>query len=200
MARDNFVRLSDEELSALETARDRIYGTGDVAIGKVVDSLCGNGGASSEELLDADESGVNLTEDRVVTDTVVGTWNANYDGRRRGVYPEGLNPQDFVGMIRRFVGKNIQYLQVVGDLNGHAVYRMINEGDTVKLHAKPWDEFIDETARVNPDAPGTPDDDPARTVVRQDFDQLRERRNQEVLTGCTCLPDGGEACEQCGGK
>lgn len=200
MAREKTVKFSEEELEKLEEARDRIFGNDGVALGRTVDVLCDSEEKPHDELVDASVSEEDLIDDApVITDQVVGVHHGNYDGRKRGVYPEGLDVNDFVGMMRRFVGKNIQYLQVVGDLNGHAVYRMINEGDTVSLNSMPWDEFIEKTVRVNPDAPGTPSDDPARTVVRTDFDTMRERRKEEIETGCTCLPPD-EGCHECGGK
>lgn len=133
-----------------------------------------------------------------VTDTLFGTRNENHDGVRRGAYPKGLDPAEFVGTLRRFVGQNLRYIQVVGDLDGHAVYRVLNEEDRSGVYAKPWDEFIERTAHYMPDAPGPVQDDPARSVVRTDFETLRRRREQEVETGCSCLP--GEACDHCGGK
>lgn len=194
MARERTVKMSDEEVESLKTARERIFGTDTVPLGQVVDTLCGDSDVSEEP----PEQGPQPSAE--VTNMVIGHYHENDDGRIRGVYPEGLDPSDFVGMVRRFVGKNIQYIQVVGNLDGHAVYRMINEKNNYTLHSMPWDAFIEKTARVNPDAPGTPDDDPARTVVRTDFDTMRQRRNEKVETGCTCLPDNVEACEKCGGK
>lgn len=155
--------------------------------------------SSDDEIKESPAKRMVLEDRPRVTDTLAGTRNENYDGVERGAYPEGLDPGEFVGTLRRFVGKHIQYLQVVGDLDGHAVYRMLNEGGPEhKLHARPWDRFIEETARVNPDAPGTPDDDPARTVVRTDFDTMRRRRETEIETGCTCLEN--EACDDCCGE
>lgn len=133
-----------------------------------------------------------------VTGTLVGARNENHDGVVRGCYPEGLDPADFAGTLRRFVGKTVQYIYVVGDLNGHAIYRTLNEGKPDhKLHALPWDRFIEETAQVLPGVVEPPED-PARRVIRTDFDTLRARREQEIETGCTCLP--GEGCDHCGGK
>lgn len=194
MARERTVKMSDEEVESLKTARERIFGTDSVPLGQVVDTIC-SGEDTSEN---PPEQGPQPSAE--VTDMVVGHHHENNDARIRGVYPEGLDPSDFVGMVRRFVGKNIQYIQVVGDLEGHAVYQMINEGNNYTLHSMPWDKFIEKTARVNPDAPGTPDDDPARTILREDFVTMRKRREQEVETGCTCLPGGQEACDKCGGK
>jgi len=198
MAREKTVKLSDKEVESLKQARERIFGTDTVPLGRVVDAICGGNDAplpANESLTES-----RRTDDHTLTNMVAGVYHENHDGRIRGVYPKGLEVDDFVGMVRRFTGKNIQYLQVVGDLHGHAVYRMINEGDDNILNVMPWDKFIEETTRVNPDAPGTPSDDPARTVVRTDFDTMRQRRNEQIQTGCTCLPNENEACDRCGGK
>jgi len=210
MAREHTVKVSDEELDGIRQARERIYGTDSVALGKVIDALRKDDETVEGELVDASVDEDDITEIRtvdtdecVLTNTIVGEYHKNYDGRKRGIYPRGLDPDDFIGMMRRFTGKNIQYLRVMGDLSGHAVYETINEGESgygASLNSMPWDEFIEKTARVNPDAPNTPDDDPARTVVRTDFDRMRARRDEEIRTGCTCLPEEEEACENCGGN
>lgn len=198
MAREKTVKMSDEEVESLKQARERIFGTDTVPLGQVVDTICGD----SDMPLSANETPAESrrTDDHTLTNMVAGVYHENHDGRIRGVYPKGLDVDDFVGMVRRFTGKNIQYLQVVGDLHGHAVYRMINEGDNNTLNVMPWDKFIEETSRVNPDAPGAPSDDPARTVVRTDFDTMRRRKDEQIRTGCTCLPNENEACDGCGGK
>lgn len=135
-----------------------------------------------EPLADAPKATAPWEEDgHSLTDFVVGPYHENHDGRRRGCYPAGMDPGDFVGQLRRFGAKTVQYLLVVGDLNGHAVYRMLNEGDGPALYSMPWDEFVDRTALVRPDAAGLRDqDDPARTVVRTDFGTLRSDRAAEV--------------------
>lgn len=200
MARERTLKASEEELHKLEKARDRIFGIDGVALGRVIEVLCDSEEKPPDELVDCTVSERDFSNEKpVITDQVVGKHHENYDGRERGVYPEGLDVEDFIGMIRRFTGKNIQYLQVIGDLDGHAIYRMINQGESISLFSMPWDKFIEETARVNPDAPGTPSDDPARTVVRTDFDTMRERREEEIKTGCTCLPPD-ERCHECDGE
>jgi len=198
MAREKTVKMSNEEVESLKQARGRIFGTDAVPLGQVVDTICGD---SDTPVPDGEPSSEpRETDGHTLTNMVAGVYHENHDGRIRGVYPKGLDVDDFVGMLRRFTGKNIQYLQVVGDLHGHAVYRMLNEGDDNALNVMPWDKFIEETSRVNPDALGTPDDDPARSVVRTNFDTMRARRDELLRTGCTCLPDENEGCDECGGK
>lgn len=136
-----------------------------------------------------------------LTDLVIGVHHENFDDRKRGVYPDGLDPDDYVDTLRKFGARTTQYLLVIGDLRGHAIYQMLNEDKPGAVQTMPWDEFIDRTALVRPDAAELRDQrDPAASVVRTDFDTLRARREQEVLTGCSCLPDEAEACHHCGGK